>query len=135
MGPAHTGPARALHRLLWVPASLCSPVSPREPPAPCHVCCPQVVYDEGPLYVFSPTEELRKRWIHQLKSGEFGVPRLPVSATRSSRLRVQRDSDSGFPGARCLVVTLSHICGRVSSIRNCSHDECSHKAVPYVHGL
>ncbi|KAM7095058.1 tyrosine-protein kinase BTK isoform 2-T2 [Ciconia maguari] len=28
----------------------------------------QVVYDEGPLYVFSPTEELRKRWIHQLKS-------------------------------------------------------------------
>ncbi|KFZ64766.1 Tyrosine-protein kinase BTK, partial [Antrostomus carolinensis] len=26
----------------------------------------QVVYDEGPLYVFSPTEELRKRWIHQL---------------------------------------------------------------------
>lgn len=31
---------------------------------------PQVVYDEGPLYVFSPTEELRKRWIHQLKSGE-----------------------------------------------------------------
>ncbi|KFQ89509.1 Tyrosine-protein kinase BTK, partial [Phoenicopterus ruber ruber] len=29
-----------------------------------------VVYDEGPLYVFSPTEELRKRWIHQLKSGD-----------------------------------------------------------------
>ncbi|KAF2974210.1 hypothetical protein EK904_013073 [Melospiza melodia maxima] len=28
----------------------------------------QVVYDEGPLYIFSPTEELRKRWIHQLKS-------------------------------------------------------------------
>ncbi|ERE65700.1 tyrosine-protein kinase BTK isoform 2 [Cricetulus griseus] len=28
-----------------------------------------VVYDEGPLYVFSPTEELRKRWIHQLKNG------------------------------------------------------------------
>ncbi|KFQ03829.1 Tyrosine-protein kinase BTK, partial [Leptosomus discolor] len=26
-----------------------------------------VVYDEGPLYVFSPTEELRKRWIHQLQ--------------------------------------------------------------------
>ncbi|XP_020660304.2 tyrosine-protein kinase BTK isoform X1 [Pogona vitticeps] len=28
----------------------------------------QVVYDEGPLYVFSPTEELRSRWIQQLKS-------------------------------------------------------------------
>ncbi|XP_029463232.1 tyrosine-protein kinase BTK [Rhinatrema bivittatum] len=27
----------------------------------------QVVYDEGPLYVFTPTEELRRRWIHQLK--------------------------------------------------------------------
>ncbi|CAI5793624.1 tyrosine-protein kinase BTK [Podarcis lilfordi] len=27
-----------------------------------------VVYDEGPLYVFSPTEELRSRWIHQLKN-------------------------------------------------------------------
>ncbi|KAF7244812.1 Tyrosine-protein kinase BTK [Varanus komodoensis] len=29
----------------------------------------QVVYDEGPLYIFSPTEELRTRWIQQLKSG------------------------------------------------------------------
>ncbi|KAJ6663252.1 hypothetical protein lerEdw1_010388 [Lerista edwardsae] len=27
-----------------------------------------VVYDEGPLYVFSPTEELRARWIHQLQT-------------------------------------------------------------------
>ncbi|XP_072286182.1 tyrosine-protein kinase BTK isoform X2 [Pyxicephalus adspersus] len=27
----------------------------------------QIVYDEGPLYVFSPTEELRRRWINQLK--------------------------------------------------------------------
>ncbi|XP_053329658.1 tyrosine-protein kinase BTK [Spea bombifrons] len=27
----------------------------------------QIVYDDGPLYVFSPTEDLRKRWIHQLK--------------------------------------------------------------------
>ncbi|XP_053129996.1 tyrosine-protein kinase BTK isoform X2 [Hemicordylus capensis] len=27
----------------------------------------QVVYDEGHLYVFSPTEELRARWIHHLK--------------------------------------------------------------------
>ncbi|PKU36584.1 tyrosine-protein kinase btk [Limosa lapponica baueri] len=47
-GPAHTSTACTLHRLLWVATS--------------------VVYDEGPLYVFSPTEELRKRWIHQLKS-------------------------------------------------------------------
>uniref|UniRef100_A0A8C5WTB9 Tyrosine-protein kinase n=1 Tax=Laticauda laticaudata TaxID=8630 RepID=A0A8C5WTB9_LATLA len=28
----------------------------------------QIVYDEGPLYVFSPMEELRTRWIHQLKN-------------------------------------------------------------------
>ncbi|XP_078542031.1 tyrosine-protein kinase BTK [Lissotriton helveticus] len=28
----------------------------------------QVVYDDGPLYIFSPTEELRRRWIHQLKN-------------------------------------------------------------------
>ncbi|XP_075040776.1 tyrosine-protein kinase BTK isoform X2 [Mixophyes fleayi] len=27
----------------------------------------QIIYDEGPLYVFAPTEDLRKRWIHQLK--------------------------------------------------------------------
>lgn len=27
----------------------------------------QIMYDEGPLYVFAPTEDLRKRWIHQLK--------------------------------------------------------------------
>lgn len=37
----------------------------------------QVVYDEGPLYIFSPTEELRKRWIHQLKSGECRALQLP----------------------------------------------------------
>lgn len=110
------------------------PCFPPRAPSPVDVCCPQVVYDEGPLYVFSPTEELRKRWIHQLKSGESGLPRLPVRAIGSCRLRVQCDSDSGFPGARCLVVTLSHICGRASSIRSCSHDERSHEAVPYVQG-
>uniref|UniRef100_A0A8C3V738 Tyrosine-protein kinase n=1 Tax=Catharus ustulatus TaxID=91951 RepID=A0A8C3V738_CATUS len=41
------------------------------PPVPAVRALPvflQVVYDEGPLYIFSPTEELRKRWIHQLKS-------------------------------------------------------------------
>ncbi|XP_075691721.1 tyrosine-protein kinase BTK [Rhinoderma darwinii] len=27
----------------------------------------QIIYDDGPLYVFAPTEDLRKRWIHQLK--------------------------------------------------------------------
>ncbi|XP_060105878.1 tyrosine-protein kinase BTK isoform X1 [Heteronotia binoei] len=27
----------------------------------------QVLYDEGPLYVFSPTEDLRTRWVQQLK--------------------------------------------------------------------
>ncbi|XP_015282772.1 PREDICTED: LOW QUALITY PROTEIN: tyrosine-protein kinase BTK [Gekko japonicus] len=27
----------------------------------------EVLYDEGPLYVFSPTEDLRTRWVHQLK--------------------------------------------------------------------
>ncbi|KFQ00140.1 Tyrosine-protein kinase BTK, partial [Haliaeetus albicilla] len=56
----------ALHRLLGGAAA---PVLPGRPPAGAlrHVVL-QVVYDEGPLYVFSPTEELRKRWIHQLKS-------------------------------------------------------------------
>lgn len=124
--------ARA-HRLVLCTGCSGCPRAPRAP-SPVDVYCPQVVYDEGPLYVFSPTEELRKRWIHQLKSGESGPPRLPVRAIGSRRLRVQRDSDSGFPGARCLVVTLSHICGRASSIRSCSHDERSHEAVPYVRG-
>ncbi|XP_018426945.1 PREDICTED: tyrosine-protein kinase BTK [Nanorana parkeri] len=27
----------------------------------------QIVYDDGPLYVFAPTEDLRRRWINQLK--------------------------------------------------------------------
>ncbi|XP_030620766.1 tyrosine-protein kinase BTK isoform X3 [Chanos chanos] len=27
----------------------------------------QIVYDEGPLYVFAKTEEVRKQWIHKLK--------------------------------------------------------------------
>lgn len=40
----------------------------------------QVVYDEGPLYIFSPTEELRKRWIHQLKSGEYGGSAAPLGS-------------------------------------------------------
>ena len=43
---------------------------------------PQVVYDEGPLYVFSPTEELRKRWIHQLKNGENYLENKLVSKGR-----------------------------------------------------
>ena len=43
---------------------------------------PQVVYDEGPLYVFSPTEELRKRWIHQLKNGENYLENKLVSKER-----------------------------------------------------
>lgn len=53
------------------PQTLVPSILPGRPPAGAlrHVVL-QVVYDEGPLYVFSPTEELRKRWIHQLKSGE-----------------------------------------------------------------
>lgn len=47
-----------------------------------------MVYDEGPLYVFSPTEELRKRWIHQLKSGELW----------GTQLRVWRDSEHWVSG-------------------------------------
>lgn len=43
---------------------------------------PQVVYDEGPLYVFSPTEDLRKRWIHQLKNGENYLENKLVSKGR-----------------------------------------------------
>lgn len=43
----------------------------------------QVVYDEGPLYIFSPTEELRKRWIHQLKSGEWGALQPPGKPPRA----------------------------------------------------
>uniref|UniRef100_A0A8C3D463 Tyrosine-protein kinase n=1 Tax=Cairina moschata TaxID=8855 RepID=A0A8C3D463_CAIMO len=58
--------ARA-HRLVLCTGCSGCPRAPRAP-SPVDVCCPQVVYDEGPLYVFSPTEELRKRWIHQLKS-------------------------------------------------------------------
>lgn len=27
----------------------------------------QIVYDDGPLYIFAPTEDLRRRWINQLK--------------------------------------------------------------------
>ncbi|KFZ52021.1 Tyrosine-protein kinase BTK, partial [Podiceps cristatus] len=43
-------------------------VPENNPPPERQVPVRKVVYDEGPLYVFSPTEELRKRWIHQLKS-------------------------------------------------------------------
>lgn len=65
-GPADTGRACSG----W-PQGLAPPVpAVRALPAVLRCLVPQVVYDEGPLYIFSPTEELRKRWIHQLKSGE-----------------------------------------------------------------
>lgn len=74
-----------------------------------------MVYDEGPLYVFSPTEELRKRWIHQLKSGEFGGSVAP-SASKHKQLAVcSMTQSTGFPGAHYLVVTLSYVYGRVSA--------------------
>ncbi|CAB1325630.1 unnamed protein product [Coregonus sp. 'balchen'] len=28
---------------------------------------PQIIYDEGPLYIFAKSDEVRKQWIHQLK--------------------------------------------------------------------
>lgn len=60
---------------------------------------PQVVYDEGPLYVFSPTEELRKRWIHQLKSGEFGSSVAPSeSKHKQSAVHVAQHGALGFRG-------------------------------------
>lgn len=58
----------------------------------------QVVYDEGPLYVFSPTEELRKRWIHQLKSGEFGGSAVPQKANTNNWLCVRHNLEHRVSG-------------------------------------
>lgn len=115
--PAHAGMACALHRLLRVATSLSSPILPGSPPARALRCVVlQVVYDEGPLYVFSPTEELRKRWIHQLKSGEFGGSAAPSESKHEQlAVRVAMTQSTGFPGARYLVVTLSHFYRRVSA--------------------
>lgn len=63
----------------------------------------QVVYDEGPLYVFSPTEELRKRWIHQLKSGEFRGSVAPSeSKHKQSAVPVARPTAQRFRGLTIL---------------------------------
>lgn len=115
--PAHAGMACALHRLLRVATSFSSPILPGSPLASALRCVVlQVVYDEGPLYVFSPTEELRKRWIHQLKSGEFGGSAAPSeSKHKQLAVRVAMTQTTVFPGARYLVVTLSHFYRRASA--------------------
>uniref|UniRef100_A0A803YB56 PH domain-containing protein n=1 Tax=Meleagris gallopavo TaxID=9103 RepID=A0A803YB56_MELGA len=74
----------------------------------------QVVYDEGPLYVFSPTEELRKRWIHQLKSGElWGTQLRPHFPTpggwcggSGSHCRICRERERENAG--CLLLGCPH---------------------------
>lgn len=64
--------------------------------------CPllQVVYDEGPLYVFSPTEELRKRWIHQLKNGENYLENKLVSKERKEERGREEKRERGAEGER-----------------------------------
>lgn len=60
-----------------------------------------MVYDEGPLYIFSPTEELRKRWIHQLKSGECGGSAAPLGTSTGTAVPVPGPQGSlpGLPGS------------------------------------
>lgn len=58
----------------------------------------QVVYDEGPLYVFSPTEELRRRWIHQLKSGESGGSAAPPKQTQGMSRACGVTQSTRLPG-------------------------------------
>lgn len=31
----------------------------------------QIIYDEGPLYVFAKSDQIRKHWIHELKNGQY----------------------------------------------------------------
>lgn len=81
-----------------------------------------MVYDEGPLYVFSPTEELRKRWIHQLKSGEFKHKQL---AMRAAQPRAP-----GFRGLAILWLRYPMSTDEQALIRNFSRDEGACKAIP-----
>lgn len=91
----------------------------------------QVVYDEGPLYVFSPTEELRKRWIHQLKSGEFGDSVAPSeSKHKQLAVHVSRPRTLGFRGLAILWLCYPTSTEERVLIRNFSHDKRIHKAVP-----
>lgn len=32
---------------------------------------PQIVYDEGPLYIFAKTDDIRAQWIKKLKECEY----------------------------------------------------------------
>lgn len=31
---------------------------------------PQIIYDEGPLYIFAKTEDIRAQWIKKLKESQ-----------------------------------------------------------------
>ena len=31
----------------------------------------QIIYDEGPLYIFAKNEDIQKQWIHKLKHGKY----------------------------------------------------------------
>lgn len=31
----------------------------------------QIIYDEGPLYVFAKSDQIRKHWINELKNGQY----------------------------------------------------------------
>uniref|UniRef100_A0A8C6TM03 Tyrosine-protein kinase n=1 Tax=Neogobius melanostomus TaxID=47308 RepID=A0A8C6TM03_9GOBI len=45
-----------------------------EPGAPPERCFPfQIVYDEGPLYIFAKNEDIRAQWIQKLKHSRFAV--------------------------------------------------------------
>lgn len=89
-----------------------------------------MVYDEGPLYVFSPTEELRKRWIHQLKSGEFGGSAAPSESKHEQlAVRAAQPRAPGFRGLAILWLRYPMSTDEQVLIRNFSRDERTHKAI------
>lgn len=115
----------------WPQASA-PPILPGRPLAGALRCVVlQVVYDEGPLYVFSPTEELRKRWIHQLKSGEFGGSAAPSeSRHKQSAVCAARPKVPSFRGLTILWLCYPMPTEERVLIRNFSRDKDTRKAMP-----
>lgn len=117
--------------LEWPQASA-PPILPGRPLAGALRCVVlQVVYDEGPLYVFSPTEELRKRWIHQLKSGESEGSVAPLeSKHKQSAVHAVQPRALGFRGLAISWLHYPMSTEEQALIRNFSCDKHARKAMP-----
>lgn len=54
---------------------------------------PQIVYDEGPLYVFAKSEDVRAQWIKKLKESKDFLPGVQGFIPRHIKTRTQNNKN------------------------------------------